>query len=46
MLYLNFRNTAEVTIIIAALTLAIICGICLMNLEGVTFSVAVGVSIG
>jgi len=43
LLYLNFRNIAEVAIIIATLPLAMIGGIWLMYLEGFNFSVAVGV---
>ncbi|MBB1481617.1 efflux RND transporter permease subunit [Pseudoalteromonas sp. SG41-2] len=43
LLYLNFRSSVEVAIIIATLPLAMIGGIWLMYLEGFNFSVAVGV---
>jgi Cu(I)/Ag(I) efflux system membrane protein CusA/SilA len=43
LLYLNFRNLAEVAMIIATLPLAMIGGIGLMYIEGFNFSVAVGV---
>ncbi|TKB47433.1 efflux RND transporter permease subunit [Thalassotalea mangrovi] len=43
LLYLNFRNFAEVFIIMGTLPLAMIGGVWLMYLEGFNFSVAVGV---
>jgi Cu/Ag efflux pump CusA len=43
LLYMNFRNFVEVTIIIGTLPLAMVGSIWLMYLEGYNFSVAVGV---
>lgn len=43
LLYLNFRNMVEVSIIIGTLPFAMIGGIWLLYLEGFNFSVAVGV---
>jgi Cu(I)/Ag(I) efflux system membrane protein CusA/SilA len=43
LLYLNFRNIAEVLIIMGTLPLAMIGGIWLLYVEGFNFSVAVGV---
>ncbi|WP_371193994.1 efflux RND transporter permease subunit [Glaciecola sp. SC05] len=43
LLYLNFRNLAEVSIIIGTLPFAMVGGIWLLYLEGFNFSVAVGV---
>jgi Cu(I)/Ag(I) efflux system membrane protein CusA/SilA len=43
LLYLNFRNIAEVLMIMGTLPLAMIGGIWLIYLEGFNFSVAVGV---
>lgn len=43
LLYLNFRNFAEVLIIMATLPLAMVGGVWLMYFEGFNFSVAVGV---
>ena len=43
LLYLNFRNMVEVTIIMGTLPFAMVGGIWLLYLEGFNFSVAVGV---
>ena len=43
LLYLNFRNVAEVAVIMGTLPLAMVGSIWLMYLQGFNFSVAVGV---